>query len=161
MSAIGDIDMQTRITAETEMDTRALGERIGYMLQVGDTVLLYGELGAGKTMLCQGIAKGLGIAGVITSPTFAIANEYPLKNGKLVHMDQYSITPEGFWELGLDEYWNGVNIVMVEWPREVPPGIHALSVYISCLQNGRDITVRWEESENGRWEGIFSETAGD
>ncbi len=152
--------MQTTIIAKTAQDTHALGERIGHRLVAGDTVLLHGELGAGKTALCRGIAQGLGIKGSITSPTFTIVNEYPRQNGKLIHMDQYRITQAAFWEMGLDEYWDDVNIVVVEWPREVPPLCDALNVSILYQNGGREITI-CSNDQNGRWEGLNYETSGD
>lgn len=153
--------MQARITAKNETDTFALGVRIARALRAGDTVLIFGELGAGKTVLSQGIAQGLGVLDVVTSPSFTIVNEYPWRNAKLIHMDQYRITADGFYDLGLDEYWDGNNIVLVEWPREAPPCGNTLTVTIRYQDGGRDIILGAQDGENGRWEGLFDELAGD
>jgi tRNA threonylcarbamoyladenosine biosynthesis protein TsaE len=75
-------------------DTQALGERIGRVLKRGDVVILNGPLGAGKTSITQGIAKGLNVRGPITSPTFVISRIHPsLSNGpSLIHVDAYRVS---------------------------------------------------------------------
>lgn len=76
-------------------DTERLGRAVGQLLQAGDVVVLSGPLGAGKTVLAQGIGAGLGIRGPVTSPTFVIAREHPpLPGGRgvpLVHVDVYRL----------------------------------------------------------------------
>jgi tRNA threonylcarbamoyladenosine biosynthesis protein TsaE len=74
-------------------ETHSLGERIGAKLKAGDVVILTGPLGAGKTTITQGIAKGLGVRGPITSPTFVISRIHPsLSDGpKLIHLDAYRV----------------------------------------------------------------------
>lgn len=83
--------------AETAADTQAFGERLGRALEAGDLVILDGPLGAGKTTLTQGIARGLQVAGRVTSPTFVIAREHPsISDGPgLVHVDAYRLLGEG------------------------------------------------------------------
>ena len=75
-------------------DTQALGERIGRVLKRGDVVILNGPLGAGKTSITQGIAKGLNVRGPITSPTFVISRIHPsLSDGpSLIHVDAYRVS---------------------------------------------------------------------
>lgn len=82
---------------ETAVDTQALGEEIGRALEAGTLVILDGPLGAGKTTFTQGLAKGLGVQGRVTSPTFTIAREHPsLSDGpSLVHVDAYRLVGEG------------------------------------------------------------------
>jgi len=147
-----DAGVLSRIVSKSERETAAVGRRIGRLLHPGDTVLIHGELGAGKTALVRGIARGLGVQAPVTSPTFTIANEYPYDGGRLVHIDQYRITPDGFWEEGLDEYWDGQNIVAVEWPRAHPPVPDALTVRIERTEDGREISI-W--GKTGRWEGLI------
>ena len=71
-SALVDAAMELPVTADTE----ALGERLAADLRAGDLVVLSGPLGAGKTALVRGLARGLGVAGPVTSPTFVIAREH-------------------------------------------------------------------------------------
>lgn len=83
---------------ETAADTQAFGEELGRTLRAGDVVILDGPLGAGKTTLTQGIARGMGVRGRVTSPTFVIAREHP-GDPALVHVDAYrlvdGVDPEG------------------------------------------------------------------
>lgn len=78
----------------TADDTHALGESIGRLLRAGDLVILDGALGAGKTVLTKGIAVGMGVAGIVMSPTFVIARvHHPAQSGgtTLVHVDAYRL----------------------------------------------------------------------
>lgn len=81
------------IICNTLAETHALGEQIGAHLKAGDVVILSGPLGAGKTSITQGIAKGLGVRGPITSPTFVISRIHPSTIGgpSLIHLDAYRV----------------------------------------------------------------------
>ncbi|AIG63712.1 ATP-binding protein [Corynebacterium atypicum] len=85
-----------RVRAEEAEDTRELGRRLGEALEAGDVVVLSGPLGAGKTTFTQGIARGMGVRGRVTSPTFTIAREHrPQAEGPaLVHVDAYRLLGE-------------------------------------------------------------------
>lgn len=102
------------------LQTEAIAEEFAKTLKGGDVVLLKGEMGAGKTHFTKGIAKGLGICDVITSPTFAIHNVY---DGKLTlnHFDFYRIEDSSEAEmLGLDEFFYDKNAVsVIEWSENV------------------------------------------
>ena len=136
----------------SEQETLALGKRLGETLQSGDTVLLKGELGAGKTVLARGLARGLGFENGVTSPTYTLVNEYRAGGRGLIHMDQYRITPEEFWQMGLDEYWDGHNIVLVEWPREVPEMGRLLCIDIAYREDGsRQIHAVWRRTMPEAW----------
>ena len=108
---------ETRNAAET----RALGEEIASTLKTGDVLLLEGEMGAGKSELTRGIAKGLGVTETVTSPTFTILNVYESGRVPLYHFDLYRIgSAEEIWEMGMDEYLGGDGIAVVEWPERCP-----------------------------------------
>lgn len=82
------------VECDTAEDTKAFGERLGAALEAGDVVILDGPLGAGKTTLTQGIARGMGVKGRVTSPTFIIAREHKASiSGRpaLVHVDAYRL----------------------------------------------------------------------
>ncbi len=105
-------------TCPTPEDTLALGDALGHAARPGLTVLLQGPLGAGKTLLTKGIARGLGIPGwrYVTSPTFAIHNQY---RGRLTlhHLDLYRLGDGGELEgVGVEEFLYGSDICVVEWP---------------------------------------------
>ena len=91
---------------------RALGER----LLPGDVILLQGDLGAGKSVLARGLARGLGITQAMPSPTFTLMQPY---RGRVpfYHFDLYRLDdPEQFYEAGLDEFIGGDGAAVVEWP---------------------------------------------
>jgi tRNA threonylcarbamoyladenosine biosynthesis protein TsaE len=96
-------------------ETQKAGQVLGEQAQPGDIFLLTGPLGAGKTSLTQGIARGLGVAGHARSPTFVLATRY---RGRLTlhHVDLYRINdPLEAWDLGLEEMLGGDDVCVVEW----------------------------------------------
>jgi tRNA threonylcarbamoyladenosine biosynthesis protein TsaE len=100
-------------------DTRQLGERLGALLEAGDVILLSGELGAGKTVFVQGMARGLGYRGSVSSKSFVLLGEYSGRL-KLYHADLYRLDdPEQVQELALDEI-SADGVLVVEWPERAP-----------------------------------------
>ena len=102
-------------------NTLKIGKVIGENLQSGDIVALVGELGAGKTLLTQGIAQGLLVpAGYqITSPTFTLINEYPGRI-TLYHFDIYRLAgTEDLVSLGYEDYFYGDGVVVIEWAEKI------------------------------------------
>lgn len=105
-----------RTVTHSPGETQALGARLAAHLRPGDVVLLDGDLGAGKSELARGIARGLGIAGPVPSPSFTILNVYEDGRCPLYHFDWYRIeSPEEIYEMGLDERLGGDGIALVEW----------------------------------------------
>ena len=101
----------------SESDTMALAARLAPMLSPGDTVLLTGDLGAGKSVLARGIARGMGVEGPMPSPTFTLMIPYAVDGRKLYHFDLYRIyDPDEYYAAGLDEFIGGDGIAVVEWP---------------------------------------------
>lgn len=97
--------------------TIKLGEKLAPLLKAPDVILLDGDLGAGKTTFTKGIAKGLGIKRPILSPTYVIIREYKSGRLPLYHMDAYRLDDGSGEELGLEEYFNGDGINVVEWSK--------------------------------------------
>lgn len=107
-------------TYSTE-ETRALGRRLANQLRPGDTVLLRGDLGSGKSELTRGLAAGLGVRETVTSPSFTILNVYESGRVPLYHFDWYRLeSEEELYEMGMDEYLGGDGIAVVEWPDQCP-----------------------------------------
>jgi tRNA threonylcarbamoyladenosine biosynthesis protein TsaE len=103
------------ITA-SESETTAAGEALGRTLRAGDVVLLYGDLGAGKTAFVRGMARGLGAsADEVSSPTFTIIQEYAGSGPTLYHVDLYRLDPVEVDDLGLEDLVSGDGIVAIEW----------------------------------------------
>ena len=99
--------------SQNEDELIAYGKKLGLMLQAGDVLVLTGDLGAGKTTITKGIAKGLGITQMIKSPTYTIVREY---DGRLplYHLDVYRIgnDPDS---IDLDDFLYGDGVTVIEW----------------------------------------------
>ena len=105
-------------------ETRALGEKLASRLKAGDVVVLEGELGAGKSELARGIARGLGVTETVTSPSFTILNVYESGRCPLYHFDWYRLeSEEELYELGMDEYLGGDGIAVIEWAERCPEAV--------------------------------------
>ena len=113
-------DSRLIIISESPDETAAMGRRIAALLGSGDTVLLIGELGAGKTALTKAIAAGLGVTEEVSSPTFTLVNEY---RGRLpvFHFDLYRLDdPNEAIDLGYDDYLNAEGVLIIEWADKAP-----------------------------------------
>ena len=128
---------------------RALGARLASEFPHGVVVLLVGPLGAGKTVLAKGIARGLGIEEPVASPTYTIISEYRADGLLLHHVDLYRIEgQEQLENLGLDDILAGTGYVLVEWGEKIEPwlagpaaGSHFRVSLALAADGGRDITV--------------------
>ena len=97
-------------------ETEKIGVLIGGLARKGNVYTLSGDLGAGKTVLAKGFAKGLGIREMISSPTFTIVNVYESGVMPFYHFDVYRICdPEEMYEIGLDDYLYGSGVCLIEW----------------------------------------------
>ena len=109
--------MNERMETNNPEATEALGEKLGREARAGQIYCLSGDLGVGKTVFTKGFAKGLGITEHVTSPTFAIVNEY---EGRLplYHFDVYRIADsDEMYEIGYEEYVYGDGVSVIEWPQ--------------------------------------------
>lgn len=107
--------------SHSPQQTQRIGVRLGELLPPYCVLLLQGDLGAGKTTLAQGIARGWGSLDVVTSPTFVLINEYRRADGqKLYHVDAFRLSGSQEAEaLGLEELFLNEGPVMVEWPNRI------------------------------------------
>ena len=106
-----------QLVSTSHWHTTRLGQVIGRVLRGGETIALYGPLGAGKTGLVRGIAQGLGASPMaVTSPTFVMIHEYDQGRLPFVHADLYRIrTPRELESIGLIEYFSGQTVTAIEW----------------------------------------------
>ena len=136
-----------------EHATRALGLKLAALLQPGLTVHLAGELGSGKTTLARGIIRGLGFAGRVKSPSFALVEPYVDSRLSLYHFDFFRFKDQMEWqEAGLRECFNDRSICIVEWAEKAggllpPPD---LSIRLAIVAAGRDATID-AGTETGQW----------
>jgi tRNA threonylcarbamoyladenosine biosynthesis protein TsaE len=111
--------MDEKIITQSDKETKEFGHNFAKKIKKGDVILLYGDLGAGKTTFTQGLAKGLGIKDRILSPTFVIHRVHSItgNGGSLNHIDLYRIeNPTGIDSLGLSELFDDPDAVtLIEW----------------------------------------------
>jgi tRNA threonylcarbamoyl adenosine modification protein YjeE len=109
------------------------GESLGRSLSAPCLIAMEGDLGAGKTTLAQAICRGLGVRGEVTSPTFALVNQYEVRRETVYHLDLYRLSgPADLTNLGWDEIINSGAVVIVEWSdragERLPPNAMRISL---------------------------------
>src|SRR5262249_898855 len=110
------LERMTRILSHLPSETEALGEAWGREARIGLVIALTGDLGAGKTCLVRGIARGLGISARVHSPTFTLVNVYSGGRLRLFHLDLYRLeTREQMLSAGLAEYLEPDGVTVIEW----------------------------------------------
>jgi tRNA threonylcarbamoyladenosine biosynthesis protein TsaE len=124
-------------------ETLALGEAWGREAASGQVFALSGDLGAGKTQLTRGIARGLGFEGRVHSPTFALLNEYDGGRLPVFHLDLYRLeTPEQIIAAGLEEYFHPAGVSVVEWAERWFGAFNSLA-----SKAAEGVRVRWVKME--------------
>ncbi len=109
-----------QITTHSADETQALGQRLAKRLLPGDVIAYFGDLGAGKTALTRGIAQGLGVTDLVTSPTYTIVNEYLTGRIPLFHFDMYRLgSSDELFDIGWDDYLARGGVCAVEWSENV------------------------------------------
>ena len=136
--------------SRSEGETEALGARLAGLLSPGAVVSLYGDLGAGKTAFTRGIARGLGITGRVTSPTFTIVNEYEGGRLPLFHFDLYRLTSaDELFDIGWEDFLRRGGVCAVEWSENVGDALEPDAVFVDIRRGDgsedRIITVKGVE----------------
>lgn len=106
-----------RYVAERIEDTERLARELAVLCGPGAVLALDGDLGAGKTAFAQALARALGVQAQVSSPTFTIIKEYEGREFPFYHMDVYRLTEADAGQLGLDDYFYGDGVTLVEWAR--------------------------------------------
>jgi tRNA threonylcarbamoyladenosine biosynthesis protein TsaE len=143
------VPLDTPVELPEPADTESLGERLAAGLGAGDLVVLAGPLGAGKTALVRGLARGLGVAGPVTSPTFVIAREHrPLPGGAgvpLVHVDAYRLGAVADVAAELDDLDLDTDlasaVVAVEWGEGVAERLSARHLLVRLERRPDEVRV--------------------
>lgn len=147
-----------RIVTADETQTQAVGMALGRLIIQPALILLKGDLGAGKTVLARGIARGLGIGDEvpITSPTFTLMNHYQARMD-LYHFDLYRLSdPDELVEIGFDDFAHGEAVALVEWPEKLESeDVKGLWVELfRADENRREILMT---ARGNRYERLLSE----
>ncbi len=130
--------------AASEADTSAAGRALAARTASGTTILLYGDLGAGKTAFVRGLAEGFGIdPAEVSSPTFTIVQEYRGPQLTLQHVDLYRLTPREITDLALEDLMTPTTVMAIEWAERLPeaPEGPAVNVRLEHVDGGRRITI--------------------
>jgi tRNA threonylcarbamoyladenosine biosynthesis protein TsaE len=153
--------MAGEVISESPETTRSVGQALGRVLNPGEVVAVSGELGAGKTLFIQGLAKGLGTDPrvPVTSPTYTIVHEYPGPK-PLFHFDFYRLGKiEEVLALGYEEYFYDDGVSTVEWPEKFPELFPAETLWVNLVRrksegSGGDEARRisFSSSREGEWE---------
>ena len=134
-----------QIEARGVEETVEFGERLAHQLRPGDVIALSGDLGAGKTALVKGIARGLGIAQDVTSPTFTLVHEYAGGRLPLFHVDLYRLdNVDQALAIGIEDYLGGPGVTAIEWAEKIESLLpsHSTRIRINTLnENARRIEV--------------------
>ncbi len=142
------------ISLPTPAATEELGVRLASMLQPGDVLALFGDLGAGKTTLARGLLCGLGFEGDVASPTFPIVQTYEDLRVPVWHVDLYRIElPSEIEELALDEA-RAETALVIEWPERLGPLLwpDALLLHLAVAEDGvRALTAKVPPAWEKRW----------
>lgn len=136
MNMTRDFDKRIYLKLPTVAATQQLGYILGRSLPAGSILLLYGDLGSGKTTLVNAIGNGLGIADLIVSPTFVLVNEYNDGRLPLYHFDLYRLNPSETRAFDIEQYWDEreyePGIIAIEWADRLcdsPP--YAITIHLS------------------------------
>jgi len=149
---MADTDIHLTLISCDPEETDRIGRILGGTLTEGAIIALIGELGAGKTSLTRGIARGLGIheGYQITSPTFTLINEYPGRLN-LVHLDVYRLSGSSdLTDLGYEEYFFGEGVTVIEWAEKIQDVLPENTLYITLTYvetSRRRIEISGEEAQ--------------
>ena len=119
-------------------ETMGLGISMSKYLELGDVLTLTGELGSGKTTFIKGILRGFDYSDEVTSPTFTLINEYDAIF-PIIHIDCYREENLDRWvEIGIHDYLNGENIIIIEWADKISSLLPTDSIKIEFIHKGHD-----------------------
>ena len=128
-------------------ETENVGAALGKILKAGTILAYRGDLGAGKTAFTRGLARGLGYADPVTSPTYTIVNEYLGGRLPLFHFDMYRLaSSDDLWDIGWEDYLERGGICAVEWSENVEDAMEN-AVYVTIHKTGEE--TRRIEIEGG------------
>ena len=141
------MNREGRLLSSSPEETLKWAEELAGVLEVGDTVLLSGSLGAGKTLIARGIAKGLGYEGIVASPSFTLMKSYP---GRLTmyHCDLYRMgASDDLRDLGIEEFIEEGGVAVFEWSERFPiitESVPRWEMQIDFTNNPSERVIKWK-----------------
>ena len=134
----------------TSADLERFGETLAKGLPHGAVIVLIGAMGAGKTTLTKGLARGLNFTGEVTSPTYTYIHQYPTPHGELVHIDAYRLEDaRALWRMGLEELLETARLTVIEWGEALIPDLERVTVLrFTILESGREILLEQHPPES-------------
>ena len=136
-------------TTNSPAETEAVGEALARKLQPGTVIAYRGDLGAGKTAFTRGLARGLGCADLVTSPTYTIVNEYLSGRMPLFHFDMYRLrSADDLFDIGWEDYLDRGGVCAVEWSENVEEAMEGC-ILVTIEKTGeesRRITIEGGET---------------
>ena len=138
-----------RFVTNSAEETVALGEKIGRLLRGGEVIAYRGDLGAGKTTITRGISLGMGLGDEVTSPTFALVNEYHGDKLSLYHFDMYRITSaEDLETTGFFDFMGADSVIAAEWSENIEEELPEDTIFIELRRlddNVREIIITGDD----------------
>ena len=129
--------MEISFKTDSPEQTERFGEALSKFLEAGTVIALDGDLGAGKTCLTRGIARGMGSSSPVASPTFTIVNEYDGGRLMIYHFDTYRLSGEDdFYASGLDEYFQKDGCCVIEWSEIIDGALPSDTMKMKISGNG-------------------------
>ena len=135
----------TEFISHSPAETEAFAEKLAFGLRGGEIIAYKGSMGMGKTCFTRGLARGLGFTGQVTSPTFALVNEYVGGRLSLYHFDMYRIEGwEDLYSCGYFDYMEAGGVIAAEWSENIEGALEGEVITITLQkidENTRKITV--------------------
>lgn len=136
---------RSTLRSDSASRTHEIGRALGAAVEAGTLIALTGPLGAGKTQLTKGIALGLGVSGVVNSPTFVLMNEHPGRL-RLFHVDAYRLSdPREAWDAGLLDDRQAEGVTVIEWADRLEGWLpdERLEIELRQLETDEDRELAW------------------
>lgn len=129
--------MRGEFVSASPLDTERLAEQFATTLSGGEVIAFRGGLGMGKTCFVRGLARGLGFSGEVSSPTFAIINEYLGGRLNLYHFDMYRVENwESLYSTGFFDYLEAGGVIAAEWSENIEAALPDTTIYIEFERTG-------------------------
>jgi len=140
------VDKKLTFDSRCLEDTAKIGEKIAQVISLPSCIYLQADMGMGKTTLSKSIIRALGCDESVTSPTYNLIQEYPIRHGIAYHMDLYRLEdPEELDFLALDDLWTNESLFLVEWPEKgqgyLPPANYTIRITSDQTENSRIIEL--------------------